>query len=219
MKKIDKSEILSTEYEKWLETLEAEKHPPYDSYSKAKYYIDIKMSLLYCQGGLCAYSEKRLCDSKYFDLENWKEGKYKTELTKNDKSKILGDLEHFDESLKPKNAFLWSNLFVVDKHINCNIKGRASINYFWKPDLEDYSPYDYLEFDLEIGSFIPLSSLSDEEQDKIEIMIDTLGLNCYDSDRKEYIELLLDLNKKREATQYLTAYNMTLKQLKEEKLP
>ena len=216
MKRIDKSKILSSNYEEWLKTLKNKEHPSYDSYSKTKYYIDIKMSLLYCQGGLCAYSEKRLCDNKYFDLANWEDGKYKTKLEKNDKSKILGDIEHFDESLKPTKAFLWSNLFVVDKHINCNIKGRASINNRWKPDLKNYNPYDYLEFDLETGYFFPLSSLSDEEQDDIENMIDTLGLNCYDSDRKEYIELFLDLNKKREPTQYLTAWQMTLNQLREQ---
>ena len=216
MRKIDKSQIMSKNYEEWLKDLEDEEHPSYDSYSKTKYYTDIKMSLLYCQGGLCAYSEKRLCDSKYFDLAHWKEGIYKTQLSKSDKSKILGDIEHFDESLKSTKAFLWDNLFVVDTHINCRVKGRKKIiKGILKPDKEDYNPYNYLEFDLETGYFFPLSSLSDKEQDDIENMINNLGLNCYDSDRKEYIQLFLDLNKKREPTQYITAWEMISNEIKE----
>jgi hypothetical protein len=215
MRKIDKSLILSTKYKAWVEDFKDNNHDEYNS-SKNKYYNDIKMSLLYCQGGLCAYSEKRLCDSKYFGLEHWKDGKYKTKLEKSDKNKILGDLEHFDESLKKKQAWLWSNFFVVDKHINCIVKARNSVKNILKPDSEDYDPYRYLEFDLETGFFIPLYSLSNEEQDDVEDMIDTLGLNCYDSDRKEYIQLYLDLNKKREAYQYPTAWKMTLENLKDE---
>ena len=214
MRKIDKSEILSSYYSNWINQEEfKEKHPKYEASNS--HYIDLKMSLLYCQGGLCAYSEKRLVDLKYFDLENWEEGKYKTKLAEKYKSKIIGDVEHFNHKLKKSKGWLWDNLFVVDVHINRNIKRSQDIKDFWKPDLEEYNPYNYLEFDLETGLFIPLYSLSDKEQEDILNMIDTLGLNCYDSDRKEHIELFLALNKKREPTQYLTAWQMTLNQLKE----
>jgi len=52
MRRIDKSTILSKNYKTWLESL-SDEHPKYNS-SNNKYYNDIKMSLLYCQNGLCA---------------------------------------------------------------------------------------------------------------------------------------------------------------------
>lgn len=218
MQKIDKNEILSKNYKEWVASL-GEVHPKYDSSFKKDYYTDIKMSLLFCQKGLCAYSEKSLCKDKYLDKNNW-DTKYKIELTKEDKSAIRGDLEHFDESLKPTKAFLWNNLFVVDTHINCRIKGTKAIKNILKPDNPNYDPADYLDFDLETGMFSPLVSLSKEDIEDVKYMISILGLNCYQDDRKEYLELFKELkefNSKTEPRQYLTAWNMTLKQLEEEK--
>ena len=48
MKKIDKTNILSTKYKDWEEGLES--HPVYNS-SNNKYYKDIVMNLLYVQKG------------------------------------------------------------------------------------------------------------------------------------------------------------------------
>jgi len=76
MRKIDKSQILSKNYKDWLHNL-GEEHPKYNS-SNNKYYNDIKMSLLYCQKGLCAYSEELLCDLELIKKENWNEEKYST---------------------------------------------------------------------------------------------------------------------------------------------
>jgi len=76
MRKIDKSKILSKNYKDWLHNL-GEEHPKYNS-SNNKYYNDIKMSLLYCQKGLCAYSEELLCDLELIKKENWNEEKYST---------------------------------------------------------------------------------------------------------------------------------------------
>ena len=105
MRKIDKNEILSQDYKKWLESLENSKHPEYKS-SNFKYYNDIKMSLLSSQNALCAYTEQLLCDPKYITNDNWNEKKYIRELTQEDKHSIQGDLEHFDESLKTDKAWL-----------------------------------------------------------------------------------------------------------------
>jgi len=218
MRKIDKSQILSKEYETWLEELKGKEHPKYSS--KHKYYFDIKMSLLYCQKGLCAYSEKELCNPKFITLENWNEDRYKRELSREEKGSIKGDLEHFDESLKSKKAWLWENLFIVDTHINCRIKGQKSIKSILKPDSPNYDPYKYLDFDFETGRFIPNMSLSQQEIEDVLYMITTLGLNCYASERKKQLENFIELKElgsKRKPHEYITAWKMTLKLLEENK--
>jgi len=218
MRKIDKSKILSKNFKEFENNLEVNKHPLYESKEKREYYTDIKMSLLYAQKGLCAYSEKSLIsDMNLISLDKWIDGIYTKELTDNEKKSIKGDIEHFDESLKPENAFLWNNLFVVDTHINCRVKGRKKIiKGILKPDEKDYNPYEYLEFDLETGLFFPHYNLSPEIEKDVEYMIDILGLNCYHGERKEYLELILDLYPKREPKQFITAWNMTLTNIKEE---
>ena len=217
MRKIDKSKILSKNFRKFEKSLKVDKHPPYESKEKREYYTDIKMSLLYAQKGLCAYSEKSLIsDMSLISLDKWIDEIYTKELTDNEKKSIKGDIEHFDESLKAKNAFLWDNLFVVDTHINCRVKGRKPIKNILKPDEKWYNPYDYLEFDLETGLFLPHYNLSPEIEKDVEYMIDILGLNCYYGERKEYLELILDLYPKREPKQFITAWKMTLENLKEE---
>ena len=67
MRKIDKSEILSTIYKKWEEGLEKnnQQHPKYDK--TTRFYEDIVMNLYYCQNGLCAYTEQILADEELFD--------------------------------------------------------------------------------------------------------------------------------------------------------
>jgi len=215
MKKINKAKILSKNYESFLKSLEGKEHPQYDS-SKNEYYLDIKMSLLHCQNGLCAYTEKYLCDPKFIDKENWDENKYNLVLTKFDKDSIKGDLEHFDESLKDKKAWLWDNLFIVDTHTNCRVKGRKSIKSILKPDSEDYDPYKYLEFDFETGVFSALSTLSIEEKKDVTYMIQILGLNCHNFERKELLNTfkeLKELGSKSEPKEYITAWKMTLKNL------
>jgi len=141
MQKIDKSQILSTNYKTWHNSL-GDNHPTYNS-SNNKYYNEIKMCLLHCQKGLCAYTEEMLCDEKYFDISNWKNGKY-TPLTQIQKNEIQGDLEHFDESLKTQKGWLWDNLFIVDTYINCRVKHTKAIKNILKPDSPTYDPYKYL---------------------------------------------------------------------------
>ncbi len=55
MRKIDKTQILATEYQLWIKQLKGQTHPKYSS--SHKYYKDVLISLLYCQQGLCAYTE------------------------------------------------------------------------------------------------------------------------------------------------------------------
>ena len=215
MRKIDKNQILSTSYKVWLESLEENNHPHYNS-SNNKYYNDIKMSLLYCQQGLCAYTEDVLCDPKFIVSDNWDSEKYILELEKLDKHEIRGDLEHFNESLKESNAWLWDNLFMVDTHTNCRIKGRKPIKEILKPDSVEYDEYKYLEFDEETGVFIANHLLSKEEQEEVNYMIETLGLNCISYQRTKQLQEWKDRHEyglEVEPYRYMTAWNMMLRSL------
>jgi len=216
MRKIDKSQILSKDYEKWLKNLDKENHPTYNS-SANKHYHDIKMSLLYCQQGLCAYTEGLLCDSHFIMPEHWNKNSYQLKLKKEDKQSIKGDLEHFDESLKKNSGWLWDNLFVVDTHNNCRIKGKKPIKNILKPDSAEYDAFKYLSFDMETGVFTANIRLSSEEKEDVEYMIETLGLNCI-PDRKKQLEEWLDrynVGLPVEPYRYITAWEMTLANLKD----
>lgn len=212
MQKIDKSVILSTNYKTWHDGL-GDTHPPYNS-SSNKYYNDIKMSLLHCQKGLCAYTEEMLCDEKYFNISNWNDVKYNTSLTQEQKNQIQGDLEHFDESLKPQQGWLWDNFFIALAHVNRNIKKSKPINNILKPDSPNYDSDKYLDFDYDTGVFFPNISLEESEKNAVAYMIEVLGLNCLSSQRKKQlqewkdrIEVGLPVNPHR----FITAWNMTLR--------
>ena len=215
MKKIDKSKILSKKYLNWMEELKTE-HPTY--YSSHKYIEDIKMNLLYCQNGLCAYTEEQLCDLELLTESCWKDGKYIQSLENEDM--INGDLEHFDCTLKKTQAYLWDNLFMVNSNINCRIKGSKLINPILKPDSKEYDPFKYLEFDDTINRFIPNIRLQEQEKKDVIEMIETLGINKNSfkrakqiKDLKEDFEFDLDL---KEPYEYSTSWIMTLKNLKDE---
>ncbi|SFV57986.1 hypothetical protein MNB_SV-9-511 [hydrothermal vent metagenome] len=215
MKKIDKSTILSSNYKEWLDSL-GEEHPKYNS-SNNKYYNDIKMSLLYCQKGLCAYTEELLCDLDLITKDNWDDEKYITDLK--EKDLVNGDLEHFDESIKRKQAWLWDNLFFVQGDINRKIKCSKSIQEILKPDAPHYDPNIYLEFDYKRNRFIANSNLDIKVQEDVDCMIITLGLNANAFKRKRQIKKLVEALKYdielEEPHEYITSWNMTLKQLKE----
>jgi len=218
MRKIDKSKILSKNYEEALKNLEGTDHPKYDSYFKRKYYNDIKMSLLYCQNGLCAYTEELLCDENLITIDNWDNEKYITPL--NNQNLINGSLEHFDESLKPTKAFLWDNLFFVNSDINSKVKCSKSIQLILKPDSATYDENKYLEFDYKRNMFTANQNLTENEKDEVECMIMTLGLNSNRFKRKKLIQRLIkafEYNiELEEPYEYPTAWNMTLKKLEEE---
>lgn len=215
MRKLDKSTILSQSYKTWLDSLEDDKHPKYNS-SSNEYYFDIKMSLLHCQNGLCAYTEQQLCDTAFTTIDNWNEEKFNKTLTEEQKYSIQGDLEHFDESLKPKNGWSWDNFFVVDTHANCRIKGTKSIKKILKPDSFTYDENKYLQFDFEAGVFSPNNDLSDKEKEDVKDMIKTLGINCIYAQRKKQLEEWkdrLEVGLDVVPHQYVTAWKMTLDKL------
>jgi len=229
MKKIDKSLILSNNYKNAEKELKKDEHEPYESKFKRDYYTDIKMSLLYCQGGLCAYTEQMICEPSFIYKQNWDDDKYKS-LEKLEKYKVEGDLEHFDESLKPKNAFSWDNFFVVIAHVNRNIKGtKKIIKGILKPDDKDYNPYEYFIWikddtnrDIDVYIFAPNKDFSIKKQKDIKYMIDILGINYLDYKRQRQLNEWRDkyeMGFEVKPYQYPTAWSMTLKQLKEEKLP
>jgi hypothetical protein len=210
MQKIDKSQILSTNYKTWHNSL-GDNHPTYNS-SNNKYYNEIKMCLLHCQKGLCAYTEEMLCDEKYFDISNWQNGKY-TPLTQIQKNEIQGDLEHFDESLKTQKAWLWDNLFIVDTYINCRVKHTKAIKNILKPDSSTYDPYKYLDFNYETGVFFPNINLTQQEKDDVAYMIEVLGINCFFSQRKKQLQEWkdrIDVGLNVQPYRFITAWNMTL---------
>jgi len=214
MKKIDKSVILSKNYEQWAASL-GEEHPSYDR-SKNKYYNDVRMSLLYCQNGLCAYTEEQLCDKKLLTPDNWDNEKYATPLD-NHKNLVNGDLEHFDESLKEKQAWLWDNLFFVHGDINRKVKCSQAIQEILKPDAPHYDPYEYLAFDYKHNLFVANASLTPQVQDDVECMIRTLGINANGFKRKKLIQRLVKAFENEmeldEPDEYITAWNMTRQQL------
>ena len=214
MQKIDKSNILSIQYKAWVDTLIGD-HPKYNS--SHQYIKDIKMSLLACQNGLCAYTEELLCDPDLITHDNWSdEGKYNKEL--DNQNLVNGDLEHFDCSLKGTRAYLWDNLFMVNSNINCRVKGTNPIYSILKPDTPEYDPNKYLQFNDELNLFTPHDDLLESDKANIEEMIITLGLNSNGFKRakqikslKEDFELGLELN---EPQEYITSWKMTLYNLK-----
>ncbi len=214
MRKIDKSQILSTKYKEWLDNLD-EKHPKYSSSNR--YINDIKMNLLYCQKGLCAYTEELLCDIELIKPENWKEGKYNRKLDK--QNLVNGDIEHFDCNLKEDKGYLWDNLFMVNSNINCRIKGTKSVNPILKPDADSYDEFKYLQFDDEVNRFIPNRKLSKGEREEVKNMIEILGINSNAFKRAKQIKDLKEDfefgEELKEPIEYITSWKMTLKNLKE----
>jgi len=182
MRKITKICDLSTEYKKWEEGLEAnnKNHPPFQNKGEGqttrnKYYEDVKMQLLRCQDGLCAYTEIRLCFSDFYDISKWKNNK--SIYTKDNRSGTgTGSLEHFDSSLKKNKGWLWDNFFVIFAALNTE-KNAAQVSDFLKPDRDDYDPKKWFSYDEKTDMFTPNTKLSDELKEMIRVSIKSLGLN------------------------------------------
>jgi hypothetical protein len=171
MRKIDKTAILSKVYKNWEESLN--EHPTYDS-SDNKFYYDVVMNLFHCQNGLCAYTEKSLCNPKYIDSSFWQDDKYPYSK---EKSLFNGSLDHFDSTKKKSQSWLWDNLFMVDSDTNRR-KGTKEVDEILKPDRADYDPFKLLEYDIKTHSFIANTELPEEAQIKINHLLDdVLGVN------------------------------------------
>lgn len=174
MRKIEKKILYSKEYEKWLKDLEDndKPHPNYDKGTR-KYYNDVKLELLRCQGGLCAYTEMKLCGTEVFSVNKWENGRYKAK----EKIKSLGQLDHFNPKLKKEKGWLWANFFVVHSDVNISEKRDKSVDYILKPDVDDYVFSDKMLFKADTNMFTPNPEKTFEEQKRIQEMIDTLGIN------------------------------------------
>ncbi len=153
------------------------------------------MNLLFCQKGLCAYTEVQLCPQNAIEISNWENGKYKFTYRAND-----GQLEHFDEKLKSKDKdktgikdWLWSNFFMIDSDTNRR-KGIKEVNYILKPDSDDYDEFTLLDYDIESHRFTANSSLPKEKKEIINNMINNvLGINfpnLIDKRRKTIIQAI-----------------------------
>ncbi len=197
MRKINKTCDLSTVYKAWEEALEAanQAHPKYNS-SKGVYYWDIVMQLHRCQEGLCAYTEQELCDEPLFAEDKWENGSYANLPQKEGR---VGQLEHFDESLKSKQSeaagkkdWLWDNFFMIDSDVNQR-KGTKPVDNILKPDSNDYDPFEKLDYDFETHVFIPNSELSDVDFERVESMIKVLGINHVYSIRRKFLKKRLRL--------------------------
>ena len=213
MRKIDKTNILSTQYKIWEESLEEQgsDHPKYKS-SKNENYIDVVMNLLSAQEGLCAYTEMRLCPAALIGNDNWQNGKYV-----NRHPEIKGHLDHFDPSLKVNKGWLWDNFFFIDTDINTKVKGKHEVDNILKPDEPDYSEDTLLEYDGENHIFIANTELDTEIRDRINSMILKLGINFSPviDLRKDYLRNILALKKfglDYKVTQFHTALKMCTQQ-------
>jgi hypothetical protein len=194
MKRINKTCHLSTTYKNWEEELEISNttHPKYTNTSTRNlHYQNIKMQLYSCQGGLCAYTEMRLCPEEYYASTHWNNGKYQTSISK---GIARGQLDHFDESLKSKKVdlegrkdWLWSNFFMVDSDINTVVKNNLPVDPILKPDNDDYDPFRLLEYDPDTHIFFPNPALDQPTQDIVEESIKALGINTVYSQRRNYI--------------------------------
>ena len=199
MQKIDKNydTILSTKYKKWVDNLEEKGKPHPESRT---YYDDIVMELYRCQKGVCAYTEKFICPPSLYKSGNWINGNYKTtdeaEFTRTDHA---GELEHFDHHLKKTKYWLWDNLFMIDARIN-GLKSDEDIVYYLKPDLKDYSPEKYFDYDENTHRFVPNTELDEIEKKEIKHMIDNifyLNHGVILNDRRDFInELRSKIDKK-----------------------
>ncbi|MCU0324012.1 MAG: hypothetical protein MUF45_01995 [Spirosomaceae bacterium] len=190
MQQIDKNydKILSTKYKAWVDNLELKKkkHP-----ESRTYYDDVVMDLYRCQKGVCAYTEMFICISSLYDESNWVDGEYKIpDEAAFQRTDHLGELEHFNPDLKENHYWLWDNFFMIHSTVN-SLKSNKPVANFLKPDLPDYSPHKYFDYDESTHRFIPNTDIEDENL-KIEIkrMIDeVLFLNhgVVRNERENYI--------------------------------
>ncbi|HEY8896239.1 MAG TPA: hypothetical protein VIM79_15535 [Niastella sp.] len=189
-KKVDK--IVSAKYKAWVEKLEAEakEHP----HSYRYYYDDVAMNLYKCQKGVCAYTEMFICVPELYVEKNWVNGRHKIQsdsaFKRNDH---FGELEHFDPLLKKDKYWLWSNLFMIHSSVN-SIKRDNPVVQYLKPDLDDYSPEKYFDYDEITHRFIPGVDIENEQiRNEIQIMIDqVLCLNhgVVQKERRDFVNLI-----------------------------
>jgi hypothetical protein len=215
MKKIDKNLALATSYKKWLEGLNksGKPHPNYTS-SNHKFYYDVIANLLWVQQGLCAYTEMFLVNKNAVSPEKWEDGSFK-------KFEFLGQLDHFNATLKATKGWDWDNFFLVHSDVNVKRKRDKKINGIIKPDEENYDPFHYLEYDYKQHHFLPNRNRALAQQKLIFEDINVLGLNFQPiiDYRKEYLKPIMDdvqlgilsiARAKQKLNKFYTAFEMSL---------
>jgi hypothetical protein len=232
MRHIDKTEILATKYKEWVNELNnsGEKHP-----ENSKYYIDVVMNLLYCQLGVCAYTEIELCDPCHIKLEKWQDGRYIAlkmmvdmdgnityAETKSSRVETFGTLEHFNPKLKGEKSWDWDNLFVIHSKIN-TAKGAREVDNILKPDSPGYDPFKLLAYNQKTHCFFAHPDRSEDERLRIYNMIKVLQLN-YDfvhSQRKKFFNKIKKhkvVEEDLQVDQFFTAFEMVKAAKKQEKV-
>jgi hypothetical protein len=215
MKKIDKKLDIATAYKKWLDKINktGKKHPAYTS-SGNKHYYDIVANLLWVQQGLCAYTEMYLINKNSVAGDKWTKGGFK-------KFEFLGQLDHFDPSLKDKKGWEWDNFFVVHGDVNVKRKRDKAVNGIIKPDKATYDPFYYLEYDFKQHHFLPNRDRTIVEQKLILEDINTLGLNFQPiiDYRIEYLKPIIDdvhigvlpiASARKKLNKFYTAFEMSI---------
>ncbi|MES2702182.1 MAG: hypothetical protein V4649_06060 [Bacteroidota bacterium] len=192
MQKIDKSvaKIVSTKYKAWVGKLDKEGKQHEGSYRY--YYDDVAMNLYKCQSGVCAYTEMYICPAEMYGNANWVNGRYKipndAEYKRIDH---LGEMDHFDPENKKTHYWNWDNLFMIEAKIN-SIKSNNKTAAFLKPDLADYSPEKYFDYDDETNRYVANTDIKDEaERKEIQTMIDEVLLlnhGVVRNERRDYIK-------------------------------
>jgi hypothetical protein len=207
MRRIDKSKILSTKYKKWLDKLnhDKKKHPP----KSDTYYKDVVMNLLYCQKGLCAYTEMLLCAPGLITEKNWENGRYKPKNPGR-----FGQLEHFNPKQKENKYWEWGNLFVIHSRVNL-LKSDQEVDDILKPDSTKYDPLELLEYKRGSHIFRPHSKITDEKLiQRIRRMICLLQLNneTIRYERETFLEKVtayIEVGRSFEIDRFFTACQMT----------
>jgi hypothetical protein len=195
MRKIDKdySDILSTKYKSWVDTLEANgtKHP-----LSRTYYDDVAMELYRCQDGVCAYTERWICPRELYDGALWVDGKYVTDdSAEYRRVDHAGEMDHYDPLLKEDQYWLWNNLFMIDATVNSRKDNKPVLNYL-KPDLDDYSPEKYFEYDEKTHRYIPNTDLDNTTRTEIQYMIDNVLFLNHGVVRNDRRDLINDIKQK-----------------------
>jgi len=173
--------------------------------------MDVLVSLLYCQKGLCAYTEiliarENRCSPILFN----KKGRY---LKRDEELGFSAQLDHFDSDLKDKKGWDGDNFFAVSDKINI-IKSDKPVDNILKPDLPDYDPYKLLAYDEQEHIFYVNPDIENENMiQRIQYMIKVLGLNygTIKDMRTEYLNEkmeLVELGIEKEAYQFVTAFEM-----------
>ncbi len=206
MRKIDKSVILSKNYKNWLQKIRA-KNKTHKTCSE--YKTDVIMSLLYCQKGVCAYTEMRLCVPDIIKENNWNKSRY---INRNLNLDKIGDLEHFDPKLKRVYDCEWNNLFMVFHEVN-SLKKDTNIDLIkeFKPDNVNYNPNKIFDYDIETHKFRPNSDIEDKQKiEKIKTLLKLLSINkgFIKYERETFLNNV-KFNKNIKIDRFFTAYEMT----------